>query len=129
MSADAVASSDTDAVTGNESGDKKPSEREDGATTESQTSANDAKASKEEGGLPRRKPRSIREAMMGRRLKLPTPPFVHCRFFIPEELAIRADLRFKERGSSWGFLALSIVLIIVFFFAALGAAHAENQSV
>lgn len=71
--------------------------------------------------VPRRKPRSIREAMMGKRLKLPPLAFDRCRFFIPEELAIRADLRFREKGSSWGFLVLSTLLIIIFFFAALAA--------
>lgn len=97
-----------------ESADEGAKETEDGNVG----APNAAQKAEEE---PRKKPRSFREAMMGKRMKLPPLSFESCRFFIPEELAIRADLRFREKGSTWGFFALSTVLIIVFFFIALAA--------
>lgn len=94
-----------------------PSDGENAGTAEVVT----APAAQKTDDAPRKKPRSFREAMMGKRVKLPPLSFESCRFFIPEDLAIRAEFRFREKGSSWGFLALSVVLIIVFFFVALAA--------
>lgn len=117
-----AAQADDDAEKAAEASEEAPNEAaaepSDGGT-EGTAEAETAPAAQKTDDAPRKKPRSFREAMMGKRVKLPPLSFESCRFFIPEDLAIRAEFRFREKGSSWGFLALSVVLIIVFFFAAL----------
>ena len=41
------------------------------------------------------------------------------RFYIPEELRIRAEIRFEKKGSGWGSTVISIVILLVVFFAVL----------
>ena len=62
---------------------------------------------KENPGLPRFKDREyIGEATTDR-------------YYIPEELRIRAEIKFEKKGSGWLSAILSIVLLAVIFFVVL----------
>ncbi len=55
----------------------------------------------------------------GKKFKLKALDFSTARFFIPEALTYRAELRFREKGSSPWLLLLSFVLVLVLFFLSL----------
>ena len=52
-------------------------------------------------------------------LSVRRPDFTKARFFIPEDLAYRAELRFGKRGMSAGSLALTVAACVILFFTAL----------
>ena len=39
--------------------------------------------------------------------------FLTARFYIPEDLRYRAEIRFEKKGSGWGIVALVAVLTVV----------------
>ena len=41
------------------------------------------------------------------------PDFLTARYYIPEDLRYRAELRYRKRGSSWGLFAVTVVVAIV----------------
>ena len=54
-----------------------------------------------------------------RALTVRKPDFAKARFFLPEELAYRAELRYGKRAMTVGSLILTVILCILAFFAAL----------
>ena len=55
----------------------------------------------------------------GKALSVRVPDFTKARFFIPEELSYRADLRYGKKRVSVRALLLTFVCVILFFFLAL----------
>ena len=67
--------------------------------------------------------KSAKERIAGfffeKKFRLRPVDFATARFFIPEELGVRASLRFREKGSSPLWLVLATVLVLVLFLLCL----------
>lgn len=63
--------------------------------------------------------RKTKDFLFAKGFKPHRPDFASARFFIPEALVLRTELRFREKGSSWLSLLLAALLVAALFFAAL----------
>ena len=63
--------------------------------------------------------RKTKEFFFAKSFKPHRPDFTVARFFIPKALLIRAEFRFREKGSSWLSLLLAVLLVTALFFASL----------
>ena len=74
-----------------------------------------------EEGTPEKKRagRSVKDFFFPKKFRLAPLDFSTARFFIPEERRFRAELRFREKGSSPLWLLLATVLVLALFFVCL----------
>ena len=57
-------------------------------------------------------PTQVKKTLTGIK-KAPAINFLTARFYIPEELRYRADIRFDKTGSSWGMVTLTVIVTVV----------------
>ena len=85
--------------------------------------ANDAPVTEEETPCAQKKKgfRTFASRLFGKEptLKVRCPDFTKARFFIPEDLSYRAELRYGKRGVSKKSLILTIIVCIILFFLSL----------
>lgn len=111
---------------GGEFAEKNAALRRDAAKTEAAPAVSDAAAdllpdSDRESGEEKSKKGKKREKkpFFGKKFKLSAVDFATARFFIPEKLRYRAEIRMRTKGSSPFVLVIAVIVVLVFFFLAL----------